>query len=112
MILDHCHRASCAQIIEALRAELEELTQTESALRTLLNVYTLGGWTDHERLAQDLAAMTKERDDASRTSEYRKSLALAIPNDSSALEARLAQEYASGYAAGELKHGIAGGEVK
>ena len=36
--------------------------------------------------------LTKERDDASRTSEYWKSLALAIPNDSSALEARLAQE--------------------
>ena len=27
MILDHCNRASCAQIIEALRAELEELSK-------------------------------------------------------------------------------------
>ena len=36
--------------------------------------------------------LTKERDDASRTSEYWKSLALAIPNESSALEARLTQE--------------------
>ena len=26
MKLDHCHRASCAQIIEALRAKVEELT--------------------------------------------------------------------------------------
>lgn len=27
MILDHCHRASCAQIIEALRAKVEELSK-------------------------------------------------------------------------------------
>ena len=108
MKLDHCHRASCTQIIEALRAENARLIllegQHEFNHSRYLNLCRDLAACQRERdeaqqghfaqiqLESQLAAMTKERDDASRTSEYWKSLALALPNDSSALEARLAQE--------------------
>ena len=84
MNLDHCHRASCTQIIEALRAENARLILLEGQHEFNHSRYL--------NLCRDLAACQRERDDASRTSEYWKSLALAITNDSSALEARLAQE--------------------
>ena len=133
MKLDHCHRASCTQIIEALRAENARLILLEGQHEFNHSRYL--------NLCRDLAAMTKERDElrnvfltdsvASLASQFaakdavierlREALdwsihhlekhhdckhvngtfpdmrlwleqALAIPNDSSALEARLAQE--------------------
>ena len=183
MKLDHCNRSSCAQIIEALRAELEELTQerdeldrefggehrlyltckyelaaTNAKVEELthcyaiecanhkssrdqlvamtkerdeyngLYLYMIDFLQDIEARETELAAMTKERDDAyadveeadrrcaakdaviERLREFvqlladyipasavgnitvQQALALAITNDSSALEARLAQE--------------------
>ena len=56
MKLDHCHRASCVQIIEALRAKVEELS----------NVYTTppaGLAGEHIlNLEAQVAALTQERD--------------------------------------------------
>lgn len=59
MILDHCHRESCVQIIEALRAKVEELTHC---------------------YAIECANHKSSREQ------------LAVPNDDSALQERLAQE--------------------
>ena len=178
MKLDHCHRASCVQIIEALRAKVEELTATVAQCREIelelhsmaqrdgrhednaidiirvyqeqLNNLIRAVDTDYEQLYREATEQLAAKDavierlreacqaitdwDASEKTAlpfvddggagfYRRvalcdeamrlaAESIAIPNDDSALEARLAQEYASGYAAGELKHGIAGGELK
>ena len=54
MILDHCHRASCTQIIESLRAENARLILLESQHEFNHSRYL--------NLCRDLAAMTKKRD--------------------------------------------------
>ena len=86
MKLDHCNRSSCAQIIEALRAELEELTQerdeldrefggehrlyltckyelaaTNAKVEELTHCYAIE-CANHKSSRDQLAAMTKERD--------------------------------------------------
>ena len=55
MKLDHCHRASCTQIIEALRAENARLILLEGQHEFNHSRYL--------NLCRDLAAMTKERDE-------------------------------------------------
>ena len=92
MILDHCHRASCAQIIEALRAKVEELSKE----RDLALSYgdRMGGQLV---LAQARIKVLREALDRLGHHEICHESCevcklLAITNDSSALEARLAQE--------------------
>ena len=115
MKLDHCHRASCVQIIEALRAENARLILLEGQHEFNHSRYL--------NLCRDLAAMTKERDNykdmiseqwaqpelkaaLAENARLREALeklasvegngvarlALALPNDSSALQERLKEE--------------------
>lgn len=41
-------------------AEISRLEAEAAALRTMLNVYTLGGWPDVDRLSKDLADMRQQ----------------------------------------------------
>lgn len=40
--------------------EISRLESEAAALRTMLNVYTLGGWPDVDRLSKDLADMRQQ----------------------------------------------------
>ena len=111
MILDHCHRASCVQIIEALRAKVEELSKERDSLSSVvrddyvelkgLQVEAAAKDAVIERLREALEFGTDLYDDTKNQRDLSMALyewvntariALAIPNDSSALEARLTQE--------------------
>lgn len=88
MKLDHCHRASCAQIIEALRAKVEELS----------NVYTTppaGLAGEHIlNLEAQVAALTQERDNykAMIAEQWAQPELKAALADNAALKAKLEQE--------------------
>lgn len=99
------HALYCTADVEKLTAERDQARKNESAIRTLMECYQLGGCTDHERLARNLAA-SQAREQQLREAlkvveqtltygqSYTVNAALALPQDDTALRQYVRSEQA------------------